>query len=195
MIAWFTGTATPLILMLIGAPTDKKMSEAFLSAMTWNSRFIADIFPPCSSRPALVSAQQLVQAGLRPGLGIDLLDDDRTVQAVLAVGGGQSARNHHGTRRDAPIADFARGAVEDAGALAEEYAHRNDAVLLDDHALHDLRARADEAVVLDDHGVRLQRLEHSADAHAARQVHVPADLGAGADRGPGVHHGALVDVG
>jgi hypothetical protein len=27
--------------MLIGAPTEMKMSEAFFSAITWNSRFIA----------------------------------------------------------------------------------------------------------------------------------------------------------
>jgi hypothetical protein len=33
-------------LMLIGAPTDRKMSEAFLSAMTWNRRFIADMLFP-----------------------------------------------------------------------------------------------------------------------------------------------------
>ena len=43
MVVWFTGMAMPLILMLIGAPTEMKMSEAFLSAMIWNSRFIADI--------------------------------------------------------------------------------------------------------------------------------------------------------
>ena len=47
---WLTGIATPLILMLIGAPTDRKMSDAFLSAMIWNSRFIADmLLPPCSA--------------------------------------------------------------------------------------------------------------------------------------------------
>ncbi len=45
-MAWFTGTAMPLILMLIGAPTERKMSEAFLSAISWNSRFIADIVFP-----------------------------------------------------------------------------------------------------------------------------------------------------
>ena len=43
MMVWFTGIATPLILMLIGAPTDRKMSEAFFSAITWNRRFIADM--------------------------------------------------------------------------------------------------------------------------------------------------------
>jgi len=45
MICWFTGTATPLILMLIGAPTYRKMSDAFLSAITWNNRLIADMVP------------------------------------------------------------------------------------------------------------------------------------------------------
>ena len=40
---WLTGTALPLILMLIGEPTDRKMSEAFLSDISWNRRFIADI--------------------------------------------------------------------------------------------------------------------------------------------------------
>ena len=46
MVVWFTGTAMPLILMLIGAPTETKMSDAFLSAMIWNSFFIADMQPP-----------------------------------------------------------------------------------------------------------------------------------------------------
>jgi len=40
------GMATPLILILMGAPTDRKMSEAFLSAISWKSRFIADIGIP-----------------------------------------------------------------------------------------------------------------------------------------------------
>jgi hypothetical protein len=29
--------------MLIGAPMDRKISEAFLSAISWNRRFIADM--------------------------------------------------------------------------------------------------------------------------------------------------------
>ena len=44
-------------------------------------------------------------------------------------------------------------------------------------------------------GRGLQRLEHPADADAARQVHVAADLRARADRGPGVDHGAGADIG
>ena len=44
--AWLTGMAMPLILMLIGAPTDRNMSDAFFSAISWNSRFIADIVAP-----------------------------------------------------------------------------------------------------------------------------------------------------
>ena len=62
-------------------------------------------------------------------------------------------------------------------------------------AFDDFGARADEAVVLDDHRVGLQRLEHAADADAAREMHVLADLRAGADGRPGVDHGALVDIG
>ena len=59
------------------------------------------------------------------------------------------------------------------------------------HALGHLGAGADEAVVLDDDGAGLQRLEHAADAGAAGDVAVLADLRAGADGGPGVDHGAL----
>jgi hypothetical protein len=40
--------------MLIGEPTERKMSDAFLSAITWNRRFIADIFlPPFDSDPVV----------------------------------------------------------------------------------------------------------------------------------------------
>src|SRR5581483_2000982 len=76
-----------------------------------------------------------------------------------------------------------------------EHTHPEHRVLLDDDAFHHLRARADEAVVLDDGRVRLQRLEHAADAYATRQVHIPADLRARADRGAGVDHRAFVYVG
>ncbi len=40
---WFTGTATPLILMLIGEETERKISDAFFSDINWNRRFIADM--------------------------------------------------------------------------------------------------------------------------------------------------------
>ena len=56
-------------------------------------------------------------------------------------------------------------------------------------------AAADEGVVLDDDGHGIGRLEHAADAHAARQVHPLADLGARGDRGPGVDHGVRPDPG
>ena len=44
-------------------------------------------------------------------------------------------------------------------------------------------------------GAGLDRFQHAADADAAREVHVLADLGAGADGGPGVDHRAFIDVG
>ncbi len=46
MTVWLIGTATPFSLILIGAPTETKMSEAFFSDITWNSRFIADMVRP-----------------------------------------------------------------------------------------------------------------------------------------------------
>src|SRR6266853_542398 len=76
---WLMGMATPLILILMGDPTDRKMSEAFLSAISWNSRFIADMASPLRRGQSLLAAQQIVDAGLRAGLGVDLLDDHRTV--------------------------------------------------------------------------------------------------------------------
>ena len=44
-------------------------------------------------------------------------------------------------------------------------------------------------------GSGLQRLQHAADADAAGEMHVLADLRAGADRRPGVHHRAFADIG
>src|SRR6267142_6858033 len=46
MAFWLIGMATPLILILMGEPTDRKMSEAFFSAISWNSRCIADMGIP-----------------------------------------------------------------------------------------------------------------------------------------------------
>src|SRR2546422_506714 len=54
------------------------------------------------------------------------------------------------------------------------------------------RSTAQEVV---DARVGLHGFEHAADAHAAREVHVLADLRTGADGSPGVDHGAFVDVG
>ena len=44
-------------------------------------------------------------------------------------------------------------------------------------------------------GLACRGFEHAADAHAAGQVHVLADLRARAHGGPGVDHGAFVDIG
>src|SRR3954463_15714395 len=73
---WLIGTAVPLILMLIGDLTDKKISEAFLSAIRWNSRFIADMGPSPwipERRSWLIAAQQVVDARFCARLRVDLL--------------------------------------------------------------------------------------------------------------------------
>src|SRR6202041_85899 len=55
--------------------------------------------------------------------------------------------------------------------------------------------RTDEAVILDDGGRGLQRFEDPADADAAGQVNVLADLRAGTHGGPGIDHRTRVDIG
>src|SRR5207248_6266456 len=87
------------------------------------------------------------------------------------------------------------GAVDDLCRGAKKDAHRQHRAALDDHALGDFGAGADEAIVLDDHGSGLQRLEHTADPGAARDVDVAADLSAAADSRPGIDHGAFADTG
>ena len=107
----------------------------------------------------------------------------------------QAAGDDDRTGWHAAVADLAGRAVVDLGALADENSHAQHGILLDDHTFDDLGACADETVILDDGGVRLQRFKYPTDADPAGQVHVPADLCAGAHRGPGIHHRALVDVG
>ena len=63
----------------------------------------------------------------------------------------------------------------------------------DAHALDDDAARPDEGAVLDHDGRGLQRLEHPADADAAGEVHVGADLRARPDGRPRVDHRAGAD--
>ncbi len=91
--------------------------------------------------------------------------------------------------------DFAGVAVDDLGRRADEGAHREDGALLDDDALDDLAARADEAVILDDDRLGLQGLQDAADPDPAGEVAVLTDLGAGADRRPGIDHRATADMG
>src|SRR4029077_17871944 len=151
--AWLTGMATPLILMLMGEPKDRKMSEAFFSAISVKTRCIADIesLPGTAVAASLIPSEQFVEAGFGPRFRVDLFYNHRAIKDVFAVRGGQITGNHPRSGRYPAIADLAGGPVEDFRALAEKHAHGDDAVLLDDHAFHDLRARADEAVVFDDH--------------------------------------------
>src|SRR3990167_503391 len=191
----------PWILISTGMLADRNTSEAWRSAisrMTLSMRPLI-LAPVPSWRAGCRSrTQEVVDAGLAARLRVHALDDDRCVHAVRLASGrclGQVAADHHRPAGHAPVADLTRLAVEDRRALAQVHAHAQHRVLFDDHAFDHLVAGADEAVVLDDGGVGLQRLQHAADAHAARQVHVLADLRARAHGGPGVDHRAFVDVG
>src|SRR5690606_31745613 len=132
--------------MLIGAPTEMKTSEAFCSAISSNSRFIAIHPPPPLRRFGVLFAQQFVDTGFRARLRVHLLHDDGCIEAVFSVGRRQVPRNYYRSGRDAAVERLAREAVVDARAHADEYAHGNDGVFLDDHAFDDFRTRADEAV-------------------------------------------------
>ena len=65
----------------------------------------------------------------------------------------------------------------------------------DDDPLDDDAARADERAVLDHDGRRLGRLEHAADADAAREVDVAPICAQEPDGGPRVDHGPRPDPG
>src|ERR1700712_2877426 len=131
------GTAWPLILIIAGALADRYTSEAFLSAIRRRMRSIVPML--YSVRTSRSIAQQVVQAGGRPRLRIDLLHDDGRVQVVPAAVPGQAARDHDRAGRHAAVDRLARRAVVDRRALADVHAHGHHRVLLDDHAFDDLR--------------------------------------------------------
>src|SRR5262249_53094956 len=141
-----------------------------------------------------------VDRGLGPRLRVDALHDHGAVKTRARLparhrAAWHGAGHHHGIGGDAAPGDLAGPAIDDARGGPDEDAHGERRAGLADAALDHLAPRTDEAVVLDDDGVRLHRLQHAADADAARKVTVLADLRAGADGRPGIYHGAAVDVG
>src|SRR6185437_7263438 len=138
----------------------------------------------------VIVAQQFVDRGLATRLLVDALDDDaagerRAGRAVGQFPAGQAAGHHHRVGWHAAEEGLAGGAVDNLGRSADKTPHGEDGALFDNHAFRDFAARANEAIVLDDDRRRLHRFQHAADADAARDVTVLADLGAGADRRPG----------
>ncbi len=89
---------------------------------------------------------------------------------------------------------FTGFAIVNTGALADVNAHRDHRAFFHDHAFNHFGACADEAVVFDDGRVRLQWLQNTTDTHAARKVNVFTDLRTGANGGPGINHGAFINV-
>src|SRR3990167_8685081 len=99
--------------MRMGVLADRKTSDAFFSVI--RRRIFSRLPPLIKCSPVMGcqwtdrmprrsgAAQQVVDAGLGAGLGVNALDDDRTVQRVLAIGRGQVAADHHRTGRDAAI--------------------------------------------------------------------------------------------
>ena len=96
-----------------------------------------------------VSAQQVVDAGLGAGLGVDLLHDDGAIQAVLAVGGRQVAGYHHRAGRDAAVEDLAGLAIVD-GVLEPLQANPT---IIEDNCFIGARSEVVEGVIVEAHSV------------------------------------------
>src|SRR5439155_17374599 len=90
------------------------------------------------------ASQEIVDCGLGARSGVDPLDDDRAVEMAVAFARRQAARDDDRSGRHAPVADLTGRAVVDFRTLADEHAHSQDRILLDDHAFDDFGARADE---------------------------------------------------
>src|SRR5271169_5633298 len=151
-----------------------------------------------SSAPSV--SQEVVDAGLGARLLVDGLYDHRAIErrtrrTVRQRLARQRTGYEDGIGRDPADMDLPGRAVDDLGGGGNEYAHRHDGALADDHPLDDFGARPDEAIVLDDRRVGLQRLQHAANPDAARKMDVLADLRAGADGDPSVDHRLGIDIG
>src|SRR5262249_18546278 len=139
--------------------------------------------------------QQFVDRRFRSGLLIDAFYDDRAIEVwagftFLSRLARQRARNDDRIGRHLAPEYFPGLAIDDPGRGADENPHGKHRALAHDPAFGPLGARADKAFVSEAPGPRLQRLEHTADPGTAGDVTILADLCAGADRGPGVDHGA-----
>src|SRR6188768_3401456 len=144
-------------------------------------------------------SQRRIEAGFLVG-ALFALTDDQGARDLKFAGwelARARARNHHAARGNAPadLDHLGSGDVQDRRRGRQGHAGADHGFALDQHAFDDDRARADEAAVFDDDGLRSRWLEHAAQADAAGQMAVLADLRTRADRGPGVDHGAGADVG
>ena len=155
------------------APPRALASASPSGHQTWTSK----------SRSAWLSETFLSVDGLRRPM--------MSAQGIWKVARGVLLRaragDHHAARRDAalvrrpPAAPVTSMIGVDAvmTTFAPSTASSSTSDALDDDA-----AAADEAAVLDDVRARSGRLEHAADAHAAGEVHVRADLRAASRPSP-----------
>ena len=146
-----------------------------------------------------VVAQHVVELRLVVALArLEPLEHEHARQAELAAGERRAAAWPTPRRTTAALT-----ATDLLAGLGVDHRDRpgEDAPRTEHHAVahagavgHDAAA-ADQALVADHHRRGLGRLEHAADADAAGQVDVVADLGARTDRRPGVDHRVRADPG
>ena len=128
----------------------------------------------------------------------ETLDHQHRGQPELAARERPAPRAGHGHRPGRHLAAaqlLAGGDVDHRDRSGEHRARAQHRARAHPGAVRDDAAAPDEAVVPYDHRLGLGRLQHATDSHAARQVDVGSDLGAGTYRGPRVHHGVGPHVG
>src|SRR6185312_1453107 len=143
--------------------------------------------------------QRVVQAGLEVRAGFAPADDQGAGHLVFS--GGEPLRigagDHDASCRDPALEFDGLGSadIDDPRGLRQDYVCPEYCFSFHDHSFHDDTAATQESAVLDDHRGGLQGFQHAADADPAAEMHALADLGAAANRRPGVHHRPLVDIG
>lgn len=145
----------------------------------------------------------VAQPGLKLGLvlrALRHLADDHGAWHLSLPGPEPScshACNDETAGRDVPPLEFdllVTRNVDDLGAGRDDHTSSEHGPFADLDALDHDDAGAQEGPVADDHRAGAGRFEDPADTDATSDVDVAADLGAGADGRPGVHHGASADA-
>ena len=143
-----------------------------------------------------ISAQQFVDARLRARLRVDLLHDDRAVQLAVAFRRTAGCRR----RRPSPPARGRRSPRPSRDCRSCVLWPMNTPMPSTEFSSTITPSTTSERAPMKQLssmivGLACSGSKHPADADAARQVHVLADLRARAHGRPGVDHGAFVDVG
>src|SRR5690349_3250544 len=129
-------------------------------------------------------AERRVEGRLAVGRLRAVADHERALELVGAgrelLGTGARNGDRAGRHAAAVLHRPGAGDVDHGHRRGQRHAGADHGLALDDDALGDDAPRAEERAVLDDHGPGAGRFQHAADADAAGDVDVAADLRPGA---------------